>query len=326
MSDDRIAVMRQVEPLVERVLAAMPSVEDSWQPSDLLPSMDSEAWKDGVESLRAEASRLTDEMLIVLVGNVITEEALPSYLCALNRFAGVVDRTGTDDHPWARWARAWTAEENRHGDVTRAYLTLCGRVELREVERSLQHLLRNGFDSRADGDPYRGLAYASFQEHATKTCWAQLGRLAGQVGAPVLHRICGFVAADEARHERAYVSVLTEVVRRDPDGAIEALEATLARAVVMPAHRMSGRSDAGLFGRFASVGQRIGVYTHADYAENLSQLVDLLGLDRMCGLSATSERSRDALFEHIHLHHDLASAPPPPHRPAPFAWIDGRRA
>ncbi len=327
MIADRIGVLRDVEPWVERVLEAMPSVEDSWQPADVLPGTGSPTWREDIEALRDEAARLTDEMLVVLVGNVVTEEALPSYLCALNRFAGVVDRTGTDAHPWARWARAWTAEENRHGDLTRAYLLLTGRVDLRAVERTVQHLLRNGFDSRADGDPYRGLAYASFQEHATKTCWSQLGRLAGGVGAPTLHRICGLVAADEARHERAYVSVLREVVRRDPDGALEALEATLGRTVVMPARRMTDGEDRDLFSHFADVGQRIGVYTHGDYVENLSQLLEALGLSALSGLCPAAEASRDAVFGHCERHRAHASdAPPKRSRPAAFSWIHGRPA
>jgi acyl-[acyl-carrier-protein] desaturase len=325
--EDRIRVLREVEPCIERVLDSMPRVEENWQPSDVLPSFGSPGWREELDALREEASRLTDEMWVVLVGNVVTEEALPSYLCALNRFDGAVDRTGTDAHPWARWARAWTAEENRHGDVTRAYLQLAGRVDLRSVERTIQHLLRNGFDSRADGDPYRGLSYASFQEHATKTCWSQLGTLAGSVGAPVLHRICGMIASDEARHERAYVSVLTEVVRRDPDGALEALEATLGRTVVMPAQRMTDGEDRDLFGHFAAVGQRIGVYTHVDYVENLAQLVATLGIDRLENLSPAAEASREAVFSHIARHRNLAESPPPRrNRSVRFSWIHGRSA
>lgn len=323
----RIAVVKDMEPVVEALLPQLRPVADCWQPSDLLPSLRGEGWQERLQDLRTEAARLPDELLVVLVGNVVTEEALPSYLAALNRFGGQADRTGTDSHPWARWSRGWTAEEKRHGDVTRGYLLLSGRVDLHSVEVTVQNLLRNGFDTRADGDPYRGLAYASFQEHATKTAWSQLGRLCGNEGAPLLHRICGLVAADEARHERVYAALLKETLQRDPSGALEALEATLTHAIVMPARRMDDGVAGRLFERFADVGQRIGIYGLRDYAENLRQLLDLLGVEALTGLDEAGERARETLcalpprFEMLAREREARPA-----RPTSFAWIDGRRA
>jgi acyl-[acyl-carrier-protein] desaturase len=319
--------MRDLEPTVEALLPSLRPVEDCWQPADVLPNMGRETWHDEVAALQAEAGRLTDEMLVVLVGNVVTEEALPSYQTALNRFGGMTDRTGTEMHPWARWSRGWTAEENRHGEVTRTYLYLSGRVDLPTVDATVQHLIRNGFDSRAEGDPYRGLAYAAFQEHATKVSWSQLGRLVGGVGADCLHRICGLVAADEARHERVYVSLLREVVRRDPVDALGALHETLGHSVAMPARTMTDGHDARLFTHFADVGQRIGVYTLSDYADNLTQLIDTLGLADLCSLPGPASEARDAILSLPARFHDLAEeAAARPSRAIPFRWIFGRRA
>lgn len=324
---DRVAIMRELEPALEALLPLMRPVADCWQPSDFLPSMGKDGWREDVERLRAEAAHLTDEMLVVLVGNVVTEEALPSYLAALNRFGGMTDRTGTETHGWARFGRTWTAEEKRHGDVTRTYLYLSGRVDMRSVEITVQHLLRNGFDTKADGDPYRGLAYASFQEHATKRAWSQLGQLAGRAEAPTLHRICGVVAADEARHERTYVAVLREVVKRDPVGALEALEDTLCHAIAMPARTMSDGHDRSLFTHFADVGQRIGVYTLGDYTENLTQLIEVLGLATMRGLPGAAEAARDAICALPTRHRALADERKARTvRPVAFDWIHGRRA
>jgi acyl-[acyl-carrier-protein] desaturase len=266
-------------------------------------------------------------MLVVLVGNIVTEEALPSYQTAFNRYQGVADQTGVDQHPWARWSRAWTAEEKRHGDVTRAYVYLSGRVDLRSLEDTVQHLLRNGFDMRADGDPFRALVYAAFQEHATKTCWSQLGRIVGNVGAQRLHKICGLVAADEARHERVYATLLREAVRRGPAVTIRALFETLAHNVIMPARTMTDGTDTRLFAHFADVGQRIGVYTFADYATNLSQMIDGLGLQTLGGLSGEASECRDTICALPARFHELAeqrAAAPP--RPVPFRWISGRSA
>src|SRR5262245_20011349 len=74
---DRYCVMQEMEPLVASLLSTLRPVEECWQPSDLLPRTDVHDWRDGVAALRSEADRLTDEMLVVLVGNVVTEEALP---------------------------------------------------------------------------------------------------------------------------------------------------------------------------------------------------------------------------------------------------------
>ena len=64
-------------------------------------------------------------MLVVLVGDMVTEEALPNYAISLNLIAR--DENGTNDDPWAKWMRGWTSEENRHGDLLNAYLRLTGR-------------------------------------------------------------------------------------------------------------------------------------------------------------------------------------------------------
>jgi acyl-[acyl-carrier-protein] desaturase len=324
--EHRLAVMRALEPSVTAALTTLPPPEGCWQPSDVLPTLHGDAWRDEVEELRAEAARLSDEMLVVLVGNVVTEEALPAYLATINRCGGMTDRTGVDAHPWAQWARSWTAEEKRHGDAGRGYLLLSGRVDLLAVERTVQHLLRNGFDNRAGGDPYRGLAYASFQEHATKLAWIQLGRLAGTCDAPRLHRLCGLIAADEARHERAYVSVLRDLVAHDPCGALEALEETLCGVVVMPARTMTDGLDRNLFGHFADVGQRLGVYTYVDYAENLRQLLETLDIAHLTGLPAAAAESRDLLCAAADRHRAAAAeATSRKARPVAFSWISGRR-
>ena len=64
---------------------------------------------------------------MVLVGDMVTEEALPSYMNMLNTLDGVRDETGASNHAWARWNREWTAEENRHGDLLNKYLYLTGK-------------------------------------------------------------------------------------------------------------------------------------------------------------------------------------------------------
>jgi hypothetical protein len=44
--------------------------------------MKAETWRDEIERFRTAAESISDELLVVLVGDVITEAALPSYLRA----------------------------------------------------------------------------------------------------------------------------------------------------------------------------------------------------------------------------------------------------
>jgi acyl-[acyl-carrier-protein] desaturase len=325
MDPAKYDVMRDVSPLLDDLLLLLKPVDACWQPSDLLPRMGTPEWREEVEALREEATRLSDEMLVVLAGNIVTEEALPSYLAELNRFVPPESESGTSSNPWSRWSRAWTAEEKRHGDVTRAYVFLSGRIELRSLELTVQHLLRNGFDTGAERDPYRGLTYASFQEHATKVSWSQLGRVVGSVGASRLHRICGEVAADEARHERVYVALLKAVLARDPEGAVEALHHALGRTVVMPARLMTDGRDRRLFSHFAEVGQRLGVYTVKDYFDNIEGLIETLGLETL-SLAGDAGAARDRICDLPRTQRQVYETVPPSPRRVPFRWIHDRRA
>jgi hypothetical protein len=60
-------------------------------------------------------------------GDMITEEALPTYMAMLNTLDGVRDETGASPTPWGQWTRMWVAEENRHGDLMNKYMYLTGR-------------------------------------------------------------------------------------------------------------------------------------------------------------------------------------------------------
>ncbi|CAI0395964.1 unnamed protein product [Linum tenue] len=75
---------------------------------------------------------------------MVTEDALPTYETMLNRTDGIRDETGSSPSPWAVWNRAWTAEENRHGDLLRTFLYLSGRVDMVMVERTVQYLIGAG--------------------------------------------------------------------------------------------------------------------------------------------------------------------------------------
>ena len=174
--------------------------------------MDKDTWYDEVKELREMAEGISDETLVVLIGDMVTEEALPTYQTLLNTFEGCDDPTGVTDSAWAKWSRGWTSEENRHGDLLNKYLYLTGRCDMRKIEVTIQHLITKGFNPKAQKDPYKGFVYTSFQERATKISHNNVGRLARQSGDKNLSKICAMIAGDEGRHEKAYQTFCKEIL------------------------------------------------------------------------------------------------------------------
>ena len=76
----RAEVIRWMEDFVgEKFSELLKTVEESWQPADLLPDATLETFFDEVKELRERARDLSYDLLAVLVGDTITEEALPTY-------------------------------------------------------------------------------------------------------------------------------------------------------------------------------------------------------------------------------------------------------
>ncbi|RPI04969.1 MAG: acyl-ACP desaturase [Ignavibacteriae bacterium] len=296
VTSSQLEVIKSMEPFVgEQLPSLLVNVDESWQPSDFLPELNAENWVEQLSSFRKRASALPDELLVVLVGDTVTEEALPTYQTWLNRLNGLTDNTGVSSSPWARWSRGWTSEENRHGDLLNKYLYLTGRVDMRAVETTIHHLLNNGFDPQTENDPYMGFVYTSFQERATKISHRNVGVLAKRAGEDHLHKICGMIAGDEARHEKAYKLFMKKVFEIDPGQALLAFSKMMKSKIVMPAILMDDGNDKNLFSKFSIVAQNIGVYTAHDYAEIVGTLVKDWMIEGITGISGTSAKAQDYL-------------------------------
>lgn len=246
-----------------------------------------------MKELRKAAEGVSDELMVVLVGDMVTEEALPTYQTLLNTFEGCDDPTGVSQGGWARWSRGWTSEENRHGDLLNKYLYLTGKCDMRAIEVTIQHLITNGFNPDARKDPYRGFVYTSFQERATKVSHGNVGRLARQEGDSRLGRICAKIAGDEARHERAYQMFSKEILARDPNGLLAVFADMMKGQISMPAEQMTDGNDPLLYESFSAVAQKLGVYTAIDYADIIDHLVKEWDLEHVEGLSSQGEKDRD---------------------------------
>ncbi len=323
---DHVEVLHGMQDFVEENLPLLTDPDKLWQPSDYLPDLSAEDWRDQLETFRHQAREISDELLVVLVGDMVTEEALPNYAISLNLVA--CDYEGTGTYPWAKWLRGWTAEENRHGELLGSYLRLSGRVNMRSVEVTVHRLLLGGFTPRAYPDPYGGLIYPSFQERATKISDQRVAEVAAKQGETHLAAICKKIAGDEARHETFYQRMVDRVMDLDPEGAMLAFRNLMRRQLTMPGRNMNDGCDTNLFHHFSAVAQRLNVYTAYDYAEIIGHLVETW---HVAGRSVTGEaaKAQDYLCRQAERYERLADEfadrleQQPPMR---FSWIHNRCA
>ena len=295
----RSEVMRAMTDFVaESVEKFLKPIETNWQPSDFLPDASTqEEFFDQVKELQGAAQGLSYDLLTVLVGDTITEEALPTYETWLSRLEGIHEAPETN--PWKTWVRGWTAEENRHGDLLNKYLYLSGRINMQEFERSTQFLIADGFNIETGQDPYRNFIYTSFQELATNISHRRVATMAKQQGDSLLSKINGVIAADEMRHAKAYSAFIKKIFEYDVNEVLIAFEDMMRKKIVMPAHflRETGMEVGGLWGHFTDAAQRIGVYTAIDYANILKDLVTDWELEHLRDLNEAGEKSRDYLVK-----------------------------
>lgn len=297
VQNTRLEVMKFLEKDIETsVNQYLMPVEKIWQPTDFLPDSQSDNFLEEVKELRELAKDLPYDFWITLIGDTITEEALPTYESWLMTVEGI-DQLGPNS--WSNWVRSWTSEENRHGDVLNKYLYLSGRINMREVEISTQYLIADGFDIGTGSDPYKNFVYTSFQELATYISHNRVSQIAKQHGEKRLAKMCKMIAGDEMRHHNAYSEFVNEIFKVDPSEMMLAFLHMMKLKIVMPAHflRESGQSLGMAFEHFSDCAQRIGVYTAQDYVDILQKLIDRWDIGKISGLTDEAEKARDYLMK-----------------------------
>ncbi|RST28165.1 acyl-ACP desaturase [Chryseobacterium lacus] len=293
----RLEVMKnigkEVDSFMEKYLTP---VEKIWQPSDFLPDPSSEEFKHDLEEIQTFAHEMDYDVFVTLIGDCITEEALPSYESWIMGIDGVDQENGNG---WSKWVRSWTAEENRHGDLLNKYLYLCGRVNMREVEITTQYLIQDGFDLGTSMDPYRNFVYTSFQETATNISHRRVGTFAKQTGNKKLAKMCAVIAADEARHAKAYKNFVERIFELDPSEMMLAFEDMMRKKIVMPAHLMreSGQKAGELWSHFSDAAQRCMVYTAQDYIDILKELLEDWKIEHIDGLNVQAQKAQEYLMK-----------------------------
>ncbi len=293
----RLEVMQfldsKVDEFVDKFLIP---IETIWQPSDFLPDAQSDTFFEDVKEIQEIAKDLPYDFWVAMVGDTITEEALPTYESWLMDVEGIdnVERNG-----WSRWIRQWTSEENRHGDLLNKYLYLSGRVNMREVEITTQHLIADGFDIGTGRDPYKNFVYTSFQELATYVSHNRVSQIAKDYGDKKLAKVCKLIAGDEMRHHHAYCEFVDQIFKVDSSEMMLAFQYMMKQKIIMPAGflRESGEKIGTAFEQFSNSAQKLGVYTANDYVEIMQKLIEKWQIDKIGNLTDEAEKARDYLMK-----------------------------
>jgi len=284
---------KNIDSFVDKFLIP---AEKIWQPTDFLPNSQKDTFIDEIKEIQELSKDLSDDFWTVMVGDTITEEALPTYESWLLDLDGI---TQHPDNGWAKWIRAWTSEENRHGDTLNKYMYLSGRVNMREVEITTQHLITDGFDIGTASDPYKNFVYTSFQELATYVSHNNVAKIARKNGHKALAKMSKIIAGDEMRHHIAYTEFVKQIFAIDPSEMMLAFQHMMKHKIVMPAMhlRESFGAKGSIFNDFSTVAQRVGVYTGFDYIDILRKLNTAWEIDKITNLTAEAEKARDYLLK-----------------------------
>lgn len=308
--------------MLEKMNEYLKPIDTIWQPSDFLPDSTKDSFFNEVKDMQEVAKGLSYDLMAVLIGDTITEEALPTYESWLTMVEGV---SKNEEGGWMKWTRQWTAEENRHGDLLNKYLYLSGRVDMRAMEVSTQYLIADGFDIGTGHDPYRNFIYTSFQELATNVSHRRVASQAKKDGDILLSKMCGVIASDEMRHAKAYKYFIEKIFEVDPNEAMLAFEDMMRKKIVMPAHflREVGLKIGQTFGHFTDAAQRLGIYTAVDYVDILKELITDWHIESVGDLTESGEKARDYIMALPDRLLRVAERMKNPMLEYKFSWING---
>lgn len=277
----RIAVLADLEPEVDELMAEHEAKRTLWFPSDLLsapPDTDPDAH---LQSLRDRARGISIPSRVALALNTLTEEGLPHF----HRLLAV--HLGANSF-WSRWINLWTAEEDRHGAIMHDYLRDSRILDTAELERMQFEYLKAGFEPAFEGDPYRIFVYTSLQERATQISHANTGKLAGQ-HEPLIGTVLSHVAKEEARHYVFYRTAFAAILKRDPNGGM------LAAAAIMPSIDMPGLNMPH-FREIAEVILKAGIYGPRDYLRIVEDLIKFWAIESIDGLTELGRKAQEKIL------------------------------
>ncbi|HEX5018185.1 MAG TPA: acyl-ACP desaturase [Actinomycetes bacterium] len=231
-ADDALArqLLIELEPVVAGEINRHLTQARDWYPHEYVPwsegrnfagVLDGDPWE-------PTQQRFSDAARAALIINLLTEDNLPSYHFEI---ASKFGREGA----WGDWVQRWTAEEDRHAQVIRDYLTVTRAVDPNELEDLRMRHMQNGFKALHPG-MLGGLAYVSFQELATRVSHRNTGK---STGDPVAEQMFARIALDENLHMVFYRNMMAAAFEAAPDDTMAAVR-DVVLDFKMPGHDIPG--------------------------------------------------------------------------------------
>ena len=253
-----------------------------WWPSDLMGSAELDDPETYLKEMRERADGIPDAVRISIAICLLTEEGLPHFHRLIAVHFG-------DDSFWRKWNNLWTAEEDRHGVVLHDYCRETRILHARSLDQLQFDYINAGFHPRWEYDPYRLFVYTSLQERATQFSHTGTGKIAEKYD-PKIGYILYRVAGDEARHFGFYRQVFAEILKRDPNRALE------SASHVVPSLEMPGASMPN-FKEYSDVIRRAGIYGPRDYQRLVEEQIAFWDIENLTGLNEMGEKAQERILQ-----------------------------
>lgn len=254
MSQEEFELLASVEADAARLAEEHSERRKHWYFHDIVP------WERGrnFRDVPWEESQCTinERARTSLVINLLTEDNLPSYHLALEKFL-------PDSEVWNDWNGIWTSEEGQHAIAIRSYLLTSRNCDPVELEDDRMATMRVGWEPSAQS-PAELFSYTAAQELATRISHRNAGKITEDEAAFELMRN---IAADENHHFVFYKGVMAAMLREAPSVVLEGMYKTFEN------FQMPGVGIPGFVRRSIDVA-KAGVYNLRIHHDNV--LVPLL--------------------------------------------------
>ncbi len=282
-TQSKAEVLAELELKVKQWMEDHISKRKLWFSSDFLPAdeKNDDDHENIIMKLRERIKGIKDAARVAVGLNLITEEGLPHFHRLIAKYLG-------SDSFWSKWNNMWTAEEDRHGCVLRDYARDGRLFNFSRLEQMQYVYQEKGFNPEWDKDPYRVFVYTTLQERATQFSHKNTGNYIGDE-EPLIKGILNNIAADEAKHFTFYRNVFKEILKIDPN---RALQSALA---IMPAIDMPGISMPN-FREMADVLRRVGIYGPWEYKKIVEEVINFWNIEVLGGLNEFGRSAQEKIM------------------------------
>ena len=263
--------------LLDRHLASA----KEWFPHELVPWERGQRFEPDTPWQPPTECDVTEGVRSAIFVNLLTEDNLPYYTCALASSFG-------EAGAWGEWMRRWTAEEGRHSIVLRDWVTVSNIMDPVLLERGRMAQVAGGVAP----EPWSAagtMIYVALQELATRIAHFNTAKLlSDEAGYEIMKR----VAADENLHFLFYRDLSKAALELRPSDIVHEVE-RVVKGFAMPGTGIPGYRE-----HAASIADE-GIYSVAVFYEQvLAPTLRYWKIEELDGLDAAAEASRDRLLNH----------------------------